>query len=203
MAVFVPTGSEPNISGLILCLLPANEIWCYNRFAPSQWETSLQSNAISHWLGANLQSALNIPTLQLMCKVMLRVSVTAILQIVCTSTISIKAKCSLCVWMSHPIKLQPQGSLCTQVTWKLQKWQEVIMEMKTSNMYYEIIVICSSLQQHAYYFTTLTWTPKMHVWIRAIRMPSFWEYALLTHVTHTFDSCQISSQQKTKSKLQI
>ena len=28
------------------------------RFAPSQWEMSLQSNAISHWLGANLESAL-------------------------------------------------------------------------------------------------------------------------------------------------
>ena len=27
-------------------------------FAPSQWETSLQSNAVSHWLGANLESAL-------------------------------------------------------------------------------------------------------------------------------------------------
>ena len=27
--------------------------------APSQWETSLQSNTISHWLGANLESALN------------------------------------------------------------------------------------------------------------------------------------------------
>ena len=25
---------------------------------PSQWETSLQSNAVSHWLGANLESAL-------------------------------------------------------------------------------------------------------------------------------------------------
>ena len=29
-----------------------------SRFAPSQWETSLQSNAISHWLGASLESAL-------------------------------------------------------------------------------------------------------------------------------------------------
>ena len=29
-----------------------------SRFAASQWETSLQSNAISHWLGTNLQSAL-------------------------------------------------------------------------------------------------------------------------------------------------
>ena len=29
-------------------------------FAPSQWETSLQSNAVSHWLGANLESALYV-----------------------------------------------------------------------------------------------------------------------------------------------
>ena len=29
-----------------------------SRFEPSQWETSLQSNAISHWLAANLESAL-------------------------------------------------------------------------------------------------------------------------------------------------
>ena len=29
-----------------------------SRFAPNQWETSLQSNAVSHWLGANLESAL-------------------------------------------------------------------------------------------------------------------------------------------------
>ena len=29
-----------------------------SRFAPSQWETSLQSNAVSHWLDANLKSAL-------------------------------------------------------------------------------------------------------------------------------------------------
>ena len=29
-----------------------------SRFAPSQWEMSLQSNAISHWLGTNLESAL-------------------------------------------------------------------------------------------------------------------------------------------------
>ena len=28
------------------------------RFAPSQWERSLQSNAVCHWLGANLESAL-------------------------------------------------------------------------------------------------------------------------------------------------
>ena len=29
-----------------------------SRFAPSQWEASLQNNAASHWLGANLESAL-------------------------------------------------------------------------------------------------------------------------------------------------
>ena len=31
-----------------------------SRLAPSQWETSLQSNAVSHWLGANLESALHM-----------------------------------------------------------------------------------------------------------------------------------------------
>ena len=30
-----------------------------SRFTPSQWETSLQSNAISHWLCTNLESALD------------------------------------------------------------------------------------------------------------------------------------------------
>ena len=32
-----------------------------SRLAPSQWETSLQSNAVSHWLGANLESTLSHP----------------------------------------------------------------------------------------------------------------------------------------------
>ena len=30
------------------------------KFAPSQWVTSLQSNAVSHWLGANLESSLGL-----------------------------------------------------------------------------------------------------------------------------------------------
>ena len=34
-----------------------------SRPAPSQWETSLKSNAVSHRLGANLQSALGIDTI--------------------------------------------------------------------------------------------------------------------------------------------
>ena len=29
-----------------------------SRIALNQWETSLQSNAVSHWLGANLESAM-------------------------------------------------------------------------------------------------------------------------------------------------
>ena len=35
------------------------QAWDDSRFAPNQWETSLQSNAVSHWLGANLESALD------------------------------------------------------------------------------------------------------------------------------------------------
>ena len=30
-----------------------------SRFAPSQWETTLLCNNVSHWLGTNLQSALS------------------------------------------------------------------------------------------------------------------------------------------------
>ena len=62
-------------TGLILGLHPANERrrckvtpsligWAQtwndsdSRLAPSQWEMALQSNTISHWLGANLESAL-------------------------------------------------------------------------------------------------------------------------------------------------
>ena len=35
----------------------AMTFWADSRFAPSQWEMSLQSNAVSHWLGTNLESA--------------------------------------------------------------------------------------------------------------------------------------------------
>ena len=37
----------------------------YTWLAPSQWKTSLQSNTISHWVGANLKSALLDHTLSL------------------------------------------------------------------------------------------------------------------------------------------
>ena len=53
---------EPRCSVCVLILYVC--IWsgqCHtradSRLAPSQWETSLQSNAVSHWLGANLESA--------------------------------------------------------------------------------------------------------------------------------------------------
>ena len=51
-------------TALILGLCPANERRRYNNradsmFAPSQWETVLLCNDVSHWLGANLETALN------------------------------------------------------------------------------------------------------------------------------------------------
>ena len=38
------------------------ELRADSRLAPSQWETPLQSNVVSHWLGANLESALELIT---------------------------------------------------------------------------------------------------------------------------------------------
>ena len=43
-----------------MCTNKWENIRADSRLATSQWETSLQSNAVSHWLGANLESALNI-----------------------------------------------------------------------------------------------------------------------------------------------
>ena len=49
---------------IYLLLVPLMEcteqIRADSRFVPSQWEMALQSNAISHWLGTNLESALRI-----------------------------------------------------------------------------------------------------------------------------------------------
>ena len=42
-------------------LMPSKNCWSCradSRFAPSQWETALLCNDISHWLGASLESAL-------------------------------------------------------------------------------------------------------------------------------------------------
>ena len=40
--------------------LPACVCRSDSRLAPSQWETLLQSNAVSHWLGTNLESSLKL-----------------------------------------------------------------------------------------------------------------------------------------------
>ena len=62
MSVWFPVaGSQFTPQGL-----PPAEIWDHSgqcsktdsRFAPSQWETALLCNDVSHWLGANLESAL-------------------------------------------------------------------------------------------------------------------------------------------------
>ena len=48
-------------SGVTLLMIhPGNSYYfrADSRFAPSQWETALLCNDISHWLGANLESAL-------------------------------------------------------------------------------------------------------------------------------------------------
>ena len=43
---------------LTLSMLCCRECRADSRFVPSQWETLLQSNTVSHWLVANLESAL-------------------------------------------------------------------------------------------------------------------------------------------------
>ena len=49
-----------NVPGVneLRCLSSHTYLRADSRFLPSQWETLLQSNATSHWLGANLVSAL-------------------------------------------------------------------------------------------------------------------------------------------------
>ena len=43
-----------------LCRYPANMFRVDSRLAPSQWETALLCNAVSHWLSASLESALYV-----------------------------------------------------------------------------------------------------------------------------------------------
>ena len=56
---------EPNMVSLLTHISINQPQWVKSntradsRFAPSQWETSLQSNAVSHWLGADQGSTLN------------------------------------------------------------------------------------------------------------------------------------------------
>ena len=46
--------------GALRCISEDHIFRADSRLVPSQWVTSLQSNAISHWLGTNLESALYI-----------------------------------------------------------------------------------------------------------------------------------------------
>ena len=50
---------------LEICFSMRGNFRAESRLAPSQWEMSLQSNAISHWLGANLESALDLKICEL------------------------------------------------------------------------------------------------------------------------------------------
>ena len=50
----------------VVSTLNCNPVKADSMLAPSQWETSLQSNTVSHWLGANLESAL--PVSQRICR---------------------------------------------------------------------------------------------------------------------------------------
>ena len=64
------TASATDLKDNLLTRIPRNQprqawwepLCCWHRadsrLVPSQWETSLQSNTVSHWLGANLESAL-------------------------------------------------------------------------------------------------------------------------------------------------
>ena len=53
----VPSGS-PSVLKVWIWLYLVHQPRADSCFAPSQWETSLQSNAVSHWLGTNLESTL-------------------------------------------------------------------------------------------------------------------------------------------------
>ena len=54
----VSSTSQSIATDPLLCEPVMSRYRADSRLAPSQWETSLQSNAVSHWLGANLESAL-------------------------------------------------------------------------------------------------------------------------------------------------
>ena len=56
-----------------------------SRFAPSQWETALQSNDVSHWLGANLDSALSLLWCTVPCDIVSKSTFTGGGQCLCTS----------------------------------------------------------------------------------------------------------------------
>ena len=65
LVVMVTTGPVTSVTPTALLCLAQWFLWtkCMtagSRFAPSQWETVFLCNDVSHWLGANLESALCI-----------------------------------------------------------------------------------------------------------------------------------------------
>ena len=56
IGVIPVTGAEGHANGECKYIQKSNRV--HSRLAPSQWETALQSNAVSHWLSASLESAL-------------------------------------------------------------------------------------------------------------------------------------------------
>ena len=78
------------------------------RLAPSQWETSLQSNGVSHWLGANLESALSTYPKIFTCPTWKRQDSTyrKISNIICTKSQSLNDS-RLVLPLSFPNPLKP------------------------------------------------------------------------------------------------
>ena len=76
-----------------------------SRFVPSQWETALLCNDVSHWLGANLESALGKETISVHC---LWREIRGSFQKGFTSLSLKSCESSLCCDSDsdHPIKLQ-------------------------------------------------------------------------------------------------
>ena len=62
-SVALPGRKQPyhSLSCWMIAIIIIQPISCRadSRLAPSLWQTSLQSNAVSHWLGTNLESALS------------------------------------------------------------------------------------------------------------------------------------------------
>ena len=54
----IPPKVMPNLFNTVVNRILIHRSGADSRLALSQWETSLQSNAVSRWLGANLESAL-------------------------------------------------------------------------------------------------------------------------------------------------
>ena len=86
-----------------------------SRFAPGQWETSLQSNAVSHWLGANLKLAL-IYMLILFGETY-----------ICTSYHSLNWKATRCSWVSLLTWRKTKISLFRLKMRRMLSWDLFIM----------------------------------------------------------------------------